>query len=32
VYRQAVGGPWMKINEARRAEGLSNVPDGDTVQ
>jgi hypothetical protein len=22
----------MKINEARRAEGLSNVPDGDTVQ
>jgi hypothetical protein len=22
----------MKVNEARRAEGLSSVPDGDTVQ
>jgi len=32
AYRQAVGGPWMKVNEARRAEGLSSVPDGDTVQ
>ena len=32
AYRQAVGGPWMKVNEARRAEGLSSVLDGDTVQ
>jgi HK97 family phage portal protein len=31
AYRQAVGGPWMKPNEARRAEGWSEVEGGDTV-
>ena len=31
AYRQGVGGPWMAVNEARRAEGLSDVPSGDAV-
>lgn len=31
AYRQGVGGPWMSVNEARRAEGLSNVPNGEDV-
>lgn len=31
AYRQGVGVPWMAINEARRAEGLPNVDDGDKV-
>jgi len=31
AYRQAVGGPWMEVNEARRAEGMSEVPHGDVV-
>lgn len=31
AYRQAVGGPWMAVNEARRAEGQSDVPHGETV-
>ena len=30
-YRQAVGGPWMSVNEARRAEGLADDPNGDAV-
>jgi len=29
--RQSVGGPWMTPNEARRGEGLPDVPNGDTV-
>jgi HK97 family phage portal protein len=32
AYRQAVGGPWMSVNEARAAEDLDRVPDGDAVQ
>ena len=32
AHRQAVGGPWMTVNEARRAESLSRVPDGDPAQ
>jgi HK97 family phage portal protein len=30
-YRQMVGNPIMTVNEARRAEGLHDVPDGDIV-
>jgi HK97 family phage portal protein len=30
-YRNAVGGPWMSVDEARAAEGLASVPGGDTV-
>jgi HK97 family phage portal protein len=29
--RQAVGSSWMSANEARRGEGLPDVPNGDTV-
>jgi HK97 family phage portal protein len=32
AYRQAVGTPWMSPNEARRAEGLPDDPDGDDIQ
>ena len=32
AYRQAVGGPWMSVNEARRGEGMPNVEHGETVQ
>ena len=32
AYRQAVGGPWMSVNEARRGDGLAAVPDGDDVK
>jgi HK97 family phage portal protein len=32
AYRQSVGGAWMAVNEARRKEGMSQVPHGDTVQ
>jgi HK97 family phage portal protein len=32
AYRQAVGGPWMAVNEARRGEGMPNVENGETVQ
>lgn len=32
AYRQAVGGPWMSVDEARRGEGMSSVPHGDVVQ
>ena len=32
AYRQAVGGPWMAVNEARRGEGMPNVDGGETVQ
>jgi HK97 family phage portal protein len=31
AFRQAVGGPWMTPNEARRSDGLPSVADGDTV-
>ena len=31
AYRQAVGGPWMAANEARRGEDMPDVPGGDTV-
>ena len=31
AYRQGVGGPWMSVNEARRAEGLPTVENGDQV-
>ena len=31
AYRQAVGAPWMAVNEARRGEGLPTVPDGNDV-
>lgn len=31
ALRQAVGGPWMSVNEARRGDGLPSVQDGDTV-
>lgn len=31
AYRQAVGAPWMSVNEARRAEALPDQPDGDAV-
>jgi len=31
AYRQAVGGPWMSPNEARRAEGLPDQQGGDIV-
>ena len=30
-YRQAVGGPWMSVNEARRAEGMADDPNGGSV-
>jgi hypothetical protein len=30
-YRQAVGGPWMAVNEARRAEGMADVEHGEEV-
>jgi HK97 family phage portal protein len=32
AYRQGVGGPWMAVNEARRAEGLADVDGGEKVQ
>jgi HK97 family phage portal protein len=32
AYRQAIGGPWMAVNEGRRAEGMPDVPNGDVVQ
>ena len=31
AYRQAIGGPWMSVNEGRLGEGMSNVPKGDQV-
>jgi hypothetical protein len=31
AYRQAVGGPWMAVNEAWRGEGMPNVDAGETV-
>jgi len=31
AYRQAIGGPFMTPNEARRAEGLPDDPKGDRV-
>jgi HK97 family phage portal protein len=31
AYRQAVGGPWMTVDEARRAEGLPITKGGDVV-
>ena len=31
AYRQAVGGPWMSVNEARRADGLPSDPEGDAI-
>lgn len=31
AYRQAIGGPWMEPNAARRAEGMPDVPGGDKV-
>jgi HK97 family phage portal protein len=31
AYRQAVGGPWMSVNEARRGESLPDAENGDTV-
>lgn len=31
AYRQGVGGPWMTVNEARRAEGLPDDQDGNKV-
>jgi HK97 family phage portal protein len=31
AYRQGVGGPWMSVNEARRAEGLADADHGDEV-
>ena len=31
AFRQAVGGPWTTVNEARRADGLPSVDGGDTV-
>jgi HK97 family phage portal protein len=31
AYRQAVGGPWMSVNEARRAEGMADDPKGSKV-
>jgi HK97 family phage portal protein len=31
AYRQAIGGPFMTPNEARRAEGLPDDPQGDRV-
>ena len=31
AYRQAVGGPWMAVNEARKSEGLDAAEGGDTV-
>ena len=31
AYRQGVGAPWMSVNDARRAEGMSADPNGDTV-
>jgi HK97 family phage portal protein len=31
AYRQSIGGPWMTVNEARRAEGLPDQDGGDTV-
>lgn len=30
-YRQGVGGPWMSVNEARRAEGLPDDQNGNDV-
>lgn len=32
ALRQAVGGPWMAVNEARRGEGMAGVEGGDDVQ
>jgi HK97 family phage portal protein len=31
AYRQGVGGPWMSVNEARRAEGMADAAHGDEV-
>lgn len=31
AYRQGVGGPWMSVNEARRAEGMADAAHGDDV-
>lgn len=31
AYRQGVGGPWMSVNEARRAEGMADDPNGNGV-
>lgn len=31
AYRQGVGGPWMSVNEARRAEGLPDADHGEKV-
>ena len=31
AYRQAVSGPWMLPNEARRGEGMPDAPVGDSV-
>jgi HK97 family phage portal protein len=31
AYRQAIGGPWMAPNEGRRAEGMPDTPNGDSV-
>jgi HK97 family phage portal protein len=31
AYRQAIGGPWMEPNAARRAEGMADVEGGDKV-
>jgi HK97 family phage portal protein len=31
AYRQAVGAPWMAVNEARRGEGLPDQEHGDEV-
>jgi HK97 family phage portal protein len=31
AYRQAVGGPWMAANEARRGEGMPDQKNGDDV-
>lgn len=30
-YRNAVGGPWMSVDEVRNSEGLPAVPNGDKV-
>jgi len=32
AYRQAVGGPWIAVNEARRGDGMPNVEHGEMVQ
>ena len=31
ALRQAVGGPWMSVDEARGSEGMGKVPHGDAV-